>query len=113
MDKPSGSSIEAGAKQTGGTMNNINPILELSPQMKTAIAMSDALFGGAVKPRKQNEYEMLSEAISLTNRLELLLGKLVPMFNDKKGNLAESQEQVRNLMLNLIAHRRDVEAGEI
>lgn len=49
---------------------------ELSPQMKTAIAMSDALFGGIVKARTPTAEDRLDEMIALANRLELLCGRL-------------------------------------
>lgn len=86
-------------------MNNL-----FNAQAATVAAVTDALFGRA--HREQNEYELLDEAIALANKLELMLGKLAPMFADKRENLATSQEFAGNIMLNLAGHKRDLDEGK-
>lgn len=87
-------------------MNNINPLLELSPQAKTAIALSDALFGG-VKVRKPTTEDRLDEAIALANRLELLIHNIAREYPDN-SNLDEAQDMVGNAMLDLIGARKEI-----
>ena len=68
---------------------NVNPVMRLandqfdgmfcddiSPQMKTAVAMSDALFGGVVKTRKPSDTDKLDEAVALLRRVSELCGEL-------------------------------------
>lgn len=97
----------------------LNPILKLandqfadvfgddmSPQMKTAVAMTDALFGGVVKTRKPTDIDKLDEAILLARRVQDICGELkftLPEAFDSTNQ--ESKDMIHGVLNNFAAIR--------
>ncbi|MFZ2524431.1 MAG: hypothetical protein WAW87_03860 [Candidatus Ferrigenium altingense] len=104
----------------------VNPMLKLvddqfddifvesvSPQMKTAIAMTDALFGGVVKVRKPTLDDRLAEVIALSRKIATLCGELkhiVP--GDFDSEIEESKGFAEDILTNIAAIRRDGRCDE-
>lgn len=99
------------------TATEINPMLKLahdkfdnefgvSPQMATAIAMTDALFGGVKKVRKPTLDDRLSGVIVLSRKIATLCGELkgiVPA--DFDSELEESKGFADDILTNIAAIR--------
>ena len=79
---------------------------ELSPQMKTAIAMSDSLFGGIATTRKPTDIDRLDEAVALSRRVSALCGELkhtLPSTFD--AAMQENKDLLHDVLNNLAAVR--------
>lgn len=101
------------------TAVEVNPMLRLvndqfddvfgesvSPQMATAVAMTDAFFGGVAKVRKPTLDDRLSEAIVLSRKIATLcreLKQIVP--SDFDSELEESKGFAEDILTNIAAIR--------
>lgn len=97
----------------------INPMLKLandqlddvfgmsvSPQMATAIAMTDAFFGGVAKVRKPTLDDRLSEVIALSRKVATLCRELKHLAPpDFDSELEESKGFAEDILTNIAAIR--------
>lgn len=89
-------------------IEEINHDQNISPQFKTAIAVTDLLFG-PVKVRKPTQNEMIEAAIATANRLDQLLLEIAKT-DPHNANIEEAQEFAEGIFLNIAGYRKELNA---
>ena len=80
-------------------------------QQRSAMNITDAMFGSKPAPQKHTPESRIDEAIGLAYKLETLCRELSFEFSDKRANLSESTELAHDALMNLAAHKLDVAEG--